>query len=301
MSDNFYTLLITSKKKRAAKKITVSAVQLRAVCVFCAVIVLLGGYVVYDYIHLKKVKVELSGLMARTKEQNKQLEGLVAKVNELAVRLEDLRQFDKKVRIMANLEGNRRKQQTLGIGGPVSDGAFLQTRLDGDRQAFIRDMNKNMEKLMTDAALQEASFNGLLQHFKGQKSILAAKPHLWPTEGWVTSGFGYRTSPFTGGREFHRGIDIAARMGKEIIAPADGVVAAVARLPEEGLMIRINHGYGIATVYAHLSKTAVERGGVVKKGNVIGYVGNSGRSTGPHLHYAVYVNDVAVNPRKYLR
>jgi murein DD-endopeptidase MepM/ murein hydrolase activator NlpD len=300
MSKNYFTLLVTSKKKRSARKITISDVQLRAVCGMFVVMILLFGYFVYDYIHLKKVKVELAALASQTKQQNRELEGLVTKVDEFAVRLEELRQVDKKIRIMANLDGNRRKEQLLGIGGPVSDESFLETRLDGDRRLFIHNMKQNLEKLMADASSREASFNNLLDYFKEQRSIVAAKPSRWPIEGWVTSEFGYRSSPFTGGREFHRGIDIATRMGKEILAPADGIVSEVSRRSEEGLMIMINHGYGIATMYAHLSKTAVTEGSTVKRGSVIGYVGSTGRSTGPHLHYAVYINDVPVNPRRYL-
>jgi murein DD-endopeptidase MepM/ murein hydrolase activator NlpD len=301
MSQNFYTLLISSKKKRSAKKITVSGVQLRALCGLFVVVVLIGGYFVYDYIHLKKAKVELSNLISRTKEQTGELNSLVARVNEFAVHLEELRQFDKKIRIMANIDGNNKKEQLLGIGGPVSDERFLQTRLDGDRREFIQNMNKNMEKLVSDAAFQEQSFNRLVEYFKEQKSILAAKPSLWPVEGWVTSEFGYRASPFTRGHEFHKGIDVATRMGNEIHAPADGIVSEVSRKPQEGLMIMINHGYGIMTLYGHLSSAAVKEGSLVRKGHVVGYVGNSGRSTGPHLHYAVSVNDVPVNPRGYLK
>lgn len=302
MSQNFYTLLITSKKKRSAKKITMSSMQLRAVCGMLVVIALLGSYFVYKYIHLKNVNTELAGIIEQTKEQTRDLEKLVTRVNEFAVRMEELRQFGKKIKTMAvNLDGRRKKPQMLGMGGPISDDGFLQTRLDGDRRLFIHNMNKNMEKLMTDAASQEASFNSLLEYFKEQKSILAAKPSLWPVKGWVSSGFGYRKSPFTGGREFHRGIDIATRMGKEICAPSDGIVSEVSRRADEGLMVMINHGYGIVTAYAHLSKTKVKEGSVVQRGDVIGHVGNSGRSTGPHLHYAVFVNDVPANPKRYLK
>lgn len=300
MSKNFYTLLITSKKKRSAKKITVSSAQLHAVYTLFFVIALFSVYFFYDYSQLKTDKAKLTHLMKQTKEQTKEIEGLATKVNEFAVKLEELKQFDKKIRIMANLEGNRRKEQLLGIGGPISDESFLQSRLDGDRQIFINNMNKNMEKLMADAASQEASFNNLLDYFKEQKSILAAKPSIWPVEGWVTSEFGYRSSPFTRGREFHKGIDIATRMGRDILAPADGIVSEVSYRLDEGLTIRINHSYGITTAYGHLSKTAITQGSVVRRGSVIGYVGNSGRSTGPHLHYAVFVNDVPVNPRSYL-
>jgi len=116
----------------------------------------------------------------------------------------------------------------------------------------------------------------------------------------VTSEFGWRTSPFGGDREFHKAIDIATRFGKPIQAPADGIVAEAVFQHDVGQMIRIDHGHGISTFYGHLSKAVVRVGATVRKGDRIGYVGNSGRSTGSHLHYAVMLNGVPVNPRKYL-
>jgi murein DD-endopeptidase MepM/ murein hydrolase activator NlpD len=126
-------------------------------------------------------------------------------------------------------------------------------------------------------------------------------PSIWPVAGWVTSEFGRRTNPFGGRGEFHTALDIATKLGAPIQAPADGIVANVEKRPDMGLMIQIEHGRGIMTLYAHLFRAAVSKGQVVKRGDVIGYVGNSGRSTGAHLHYAVSLNGVYVNPRKYLR
>jgi murein DD-endopeptidase MepM/ murein hydrolase activator NlpD len=300
MSKNFYTLLFIPKQKRSARKINISSIHLKAVGILLSVLVLFGAYLFYDYTQMKTDNAELAKLRRQTREQTKEIEGLAAKINEFAVQIEDLKQFDKKIRIMANLEGNRSREQLLGIGGPVSDESFLQTRLDGDRQLLINNMNKNMDKLTADALSQEKSFNALLTYLQEQRSILAAKPSIWPVEGWVTSEFGYRSSPFTQGREFHKGIDIATRINKDILAPADGIVTDVSYRHDEGLMIKINHGYGIATSYGHLLKSAIKQGGIVRRGTVIGFVGNSGRSTGPHLHYTVFVNDVPVNPRRYL-
>ena len=118
--------------------------------------------------------------------------------------------------------------------------------------------------------------------------------------GWVTSEFGWRTSPFGNEREFHKGIDIATGYGRAIQAPADGVVAEVSYQQDVGQMIRIDHGHGVSTFYGHLSKAIVRPGATVRRGDRIGYVGNSGRSTGSHLHYAVLLKGVPVNPRKYL-
>jgi murein DD-endopeptidase MepM/ murein hydrolase activator NlpD len=126
-------------------------------------------------------------------------------------------------------------------------------------------------------------------------------PNLWPVEGQVTGSFGERIDPFNGEGAFHSGVDISSAYGTPIVAPADGVVTFTDLLGGYGKLIMINHGSGISTRYGHLSGFAVTVGQEVHRGDVIGYVGASGRSTGPHLHYEVRINDTPVNPYKYLR
>lgn len=128
-----------------------------------------------------------------------------------------------------------------------------------------------------------------------------AAPNLWPVEGQVTGSFGERIDPFNGEGAFHSGVDIGSSYGHPIIAPADGVVTFTNQLGGYGRAIMIDHGNGISTRYGHLSGFAVTAGQAVHRGDVIGYVGASGRSTGPHLHYEVRINDTPVNPYKYLR
>lgn len=126
-------------------------------------------------------------------------------------------------------------------------------------------------------------------------------PNVWPVEGQVTGSFGERIDPFNGEGAFHSGVDIGSTYGKQIIAPADGVVLATETLGGYGKIIMMDHGSGISTRYGHLSGFAVTAGQRVQRGDVIGYVGESGRSTGPHLHYEVRINGTPVNPYKYLR
>jgi murein DD-endopeptidase MepM/ murein hydrolase activator NlpD len=126
-------------------------------------------------------------------------------------------------------------------------------------------------------------------------------PNLWPVEGQVTGSFGERIDPFNGEGAFHSGVDIGTHYGAPIIAPADGVVTFCDQMGGYGRAIMIDHGNGISTRYGHLSGFAVTSGQSVHRGDVIGYVGESGRSTGPHLHYEVRINDTPVNPYKYLR
>jgi murein DD-endopeptidase MepM/ murein hydrolase activator NlpD len=126
-------------------------------------------------------------------------------------------------------------------------------------------------------------------------------PNLWPVEGQVTGSFGERIDPFNGEGAFHSGVDIGSSYGAPIVAPADGVVTFSDLLGGYGKAIMIDHGNGISTRYGHLSGFAVTAGQAVHRGDVIGYVGESGRSTGPHLHYEVRINDTPVNPYRYLR
>jgi len=126
-------------------------------------------------------------------------------------------------------------------------------------------------------------------------------PTLWPVMGPITGAFGARVDPFNGEGAFHAGVDISCRYGQPIMAPADGVVTYAGFYSGYGRMIVVDHGNGISTRYGHLSGFAVTDGQSLRKGEVIGYVGMSGRSTGAHLHYEVRIHDTPVNPYKYLR
>jgi murein DD-endopeptidase MepM/ murein hydrolase activator NlpD len=128
-----------------------------------------------------------------------------------------------------------------------------------------------------------------------------AAPNLWPVEGQITGSFGERIDPFNGEGAFHSGVDISANVGSSVIAPADGVVTFADFLGGYGRAIMVDHGHGITTRYGHLSSFAVAAGQYIHRGDTLGYVGLSGRSTGPHLHYEVRINDAPVNPYKYLR
>jgi murein DD-endopeptidase MepM/ murein hydrolase activator NlpD len=126
-------------------------------------------------------------------------------------------------------------------------------------------------------------------------------PNLWPVEGPVTASFGERIDPFNGEGAFHSGVDISAPVGQNVVAPADGIVVFADFMGGYGRAIVVDHGHGITTRYGHLANFAVIAGQHVQRGDTIGFIGSSGRSTGPHLHYEVRINDTPVNPHKYLR
>ena len=147
---------------------------------------------------------------------------------------------------------------------------------------------------------QIEGFESLLKYLDDQKSLLASTPAISPAKGWITSRFGYRKSPFTGRKEIHKGLDIASRMKTPVQATADGVIVFCGSKGFMGKVVVIDHGHGMVTRYAHLHKTLKKKGDRVKRGDRIGLIGNSGRSTGPHLHYNVRLNGISVNPEKYI-
>ncbi|HET9696605.1 MAG TPA: M23 family metallopeptidase [Terriglobales bacterium] len=130
---------------------------------------------------------------------------------------------------------------------------------------------------------------------------MAEAPTLWPVVGRITGSFGERIDPFNGEGAFHRGVDISTGFGTRILAPADGVVVFVGEMNGYGRLVEVDHGHGIITRYGHMSAFAVADGQHISRGQTIGYVGLSGRSTGPHLHYEVWVHNTPVNPYKFLR
>ena len=160
----------------------------------------------------------------------------------------------------------------------------------------------NLRTTALSGAASTGIFLGLTRNVTTADWMRAnSAPNLWPVEGPVTGSFGERIDPFNGEGAFHSGIDISAALGQPVIAPADGVVTFADFMGGYGRAIIVDHGHGITTRYGHLSNFAVVPGQTVHRGDTIGYVGLSGRSTGPHLHYEVRINDTPVNPHKYLR
>lgn len=301
MPENFYTFLIIPKKKSSAKKFTVSSNLLKGIVLCMAMIFLSSMYMYYDYIKIKRNRIELECLRRQAKEQKVQIDGLIEKISNFAMKMDEMNQLDKNVRMMANMEDNRYKGQILGIGGSISEETKIKSRTETDQRIIIAKVHQSVDQMTRDANDQKNSFNVLLKFLKEQKSIIAATPSIWPVQGWVTSEFGYRSSPLNRVREFHKGIDIATRVGVQIVAPADGIISEVSYSHEIGHIVKIDHGHGMSTLYGHLLKSVAKQGSIVKRGDLIGYVGNSGRSTtGSHLHYSILLNNIPVNPRRYL-
>ena len=257
-------------------------------------------WVFKDYKNIKTEIPRLAHLEKENKHQKAQLVSLAQKIDRITRRMTELREFDKKLRTMVNLEKSDDSQQLLGVGGSNTALSSPDSSIEKAHEKLVRLMYRSLDNLDKEISLETHEKSELLDYLESQKSMLLCTPSIWPTRGWISSGFGYRISPFTNEKEFHRGLDICNRMGAPIIAPSDGVVASVGWDFGYGKTLVIKHGYGLKTKYAHLSKILVRKGEVVKRGQEIGMVGNSGRSTGPHLHYEVHLNGVPVNPLQYI-
>jgi murein DD-endopeptidase MepM/ murein hydrolase activator NlpD len=253
-----------------------------------------------------------TALFEATRLENNYLESKLAQlqdeVNVADTTLVRVRNFEQKLRVLTQAD----TQTTTNIG-PITDedqqifqNQGLNTVSSSPRVAALhsyqnhQQLEINVERVKKKASLQEQSLQELYELLKDQKSVLASTPSVRPVDGYFTSGFGYRISPFTGKRSMHAGIDLFAPTGTPVKASADGVVTRVTNDAGYGKFVVISHGYGFSTLYAHNSKLHVKVGQKVKRGQLISEVGSTGRSTGPHLHYEVKLNGKAVNPVQYI-
>jgi len=237
------------------------------------------------------------------KIENDELEKTLTIEREILVtKLNTMKVYMNKISLMVdeNLESRitcEPVQYGLGGGEDISTGNKSITRND----IFVSSISAEPEGKMFDEILNvEMKLEALIKNLRKMKKKLDSTPSIFPVKGIITSGFGFRKSPFTGRKELHRGIDILNDEGTSIIAPANGVVKETSENELWGLNVVLSHGYGIETQYGHLSNIVVEVGQKVKRGDIIAKLGTTGRTTGPHLHYQVWVKGTPVNPMEYI-
>jgi murein DD-endopeptidase MepM/ murein hydrolase activator NlpD len=253
-----------------------------------------------DYIQVRKKSFELSELRQETQEQRSKIHFFSSKIEELEKQLSRLRDFDKRIRIIANLEKGQETTSFIGMGGPSPSDVREKLRAERDEKGLVRQMRTDIERLKSEATSQEESLSELEKLLQTKREVLVHTPSLWPAMGWVTSGFGFRTNPFTGLTQMHEGVDISNRVGTPVIAPADGIVSGTGNDWAHGKIVIISHGFGMITRYSHLNKILVGVGQKVRRGDKIAEVGTTGKTTGPHLHYEVRLNGIPVNPLRYI-
>lgn len=300
------TLLIFDATGTPVKQTSVPRLMI-PMAALCLVVVAVALYVgASDYLRLRAeantiqgLRLDLQAQAERVAHQQSQIVAFSNKIGVLKAQLTKLHNFEKKIRIIANLENSGDGTSLFGVGGSDPEDLDPTELMAHDYQELVRDMHVEINEIDQASHVQQTSFSSLFSKLEGKRNLLAATPSIRPVSGWISSRFGYRVSPFTGRREMHRGLDIANRSGTPIIAPADGIVTFSGRKGLMGKMITIDHGFGMVTRYGHNKKLLKKKGARVKRGETIALMGNTGRSTGPHVHYEVRLNGVAVNPMNY--
>ncbi len=321
-----YTLIFVRDQHARPVQIAIPKARVRQAVIGVVVAALIGCVAVWDYWRLRADNVELADLRVEALEQREQIAVFRTRLSTVDDEIAKVAELERKVRIIANLPG------TAGVGGegvaelapqgvrvgppagvpvdqtPPPDGMQGQ----GGGQPFpeigvdvsgieVLDVLGDQALALADASGDRVtSLETLLDQLDDKRQRLVSMPSIWPAKGWLTSRFGPRVSPFTGRRQVHAGIDIAAASGTSIYAPARGRVSFVGRKGPLGKAVVLDHGFGVKTVYGHTKEIHVSTGETVERGQEIAAIGTTGRSTGPHLHYVVEVAGKAVDPLDYI-
>ncbi len=293
-----FSVIIVPHSKSNTRRFTLSErasrILMGAAVLFCLAIV---AFLV-DYFTMTVTRVKYHDLQRQTRRQEETLATYQTQVKGLQTTIDKMESYVKKLNVYMGLKDTEKITET-GLGGgddPPQDLVSGPSEAPSPQElslSHVQDLSRKADGLQKNLiTLSDIAENRSVQ--------LASTPSIWPTVGWVAAGFGYRTDPFTLMRQFHYGLDIATSYGNPVIAPADGIVVETKNDRIMGRAIVISHGWGITTHYFHLDKWLVRPGQKVKRGDVIGLVGKSGKATGPHLHYEVRVNDKAQNPITYI-
>ena len=290
MSDKRFTILVIPEGSHQVRRFGVRLSVLKRIAAAAVVLALGLAGLIADYVLTNLDQNELKRLQVENLSQREELHRLVVKLEDLRQEIVVLAQNDAKVRVMAKLSAPK-SDSMVGVGGPA-------TQEDVNREFSV--IQQRIDEVRRQIDLRRESQEEIQGILNDQRSLLAAKPGGWPVKGWLTSSFGMRRDPFNGRRKMHEGLDIAARTGTSVTATADGIVSSVKTEPGYGKVVILDHGYGYRTIYGHNSRYYVKVGQRVRRGERIAAVGNTGRSTGSHVHYEIRLNGVPVNPRKYL-
>jgi len=312
-----YTILIFSQKAAEVKRLILSPLALKIGVSLLALLVVVGGVIIYDYVVYKQKVIELKSLRAETEAQQVEIRSFQEKITVLEEQLNNLKEMEKQVekdlKEVAELQKEKRNtavpvkkkssqarkktEMVQGVSKPAEEKVSL---LEQERPRLVNRLHTDFLELQKKAFQREQTLRELQEFLQNQKSILLATPSLWPVIGRLSSVFGEPRVSSSGEGRTHKGIDICAPPGTPVLAATDGVVTFTGSEAEYGRMIVIGHGHDFSTVYGHLAKIQIQAGDKVVKGQVIGTVGLSGNSTGPHLHYEVRLQNNPVNPTRFL-
>ncbi len=288
----FYTIMIVPHAADKSRRVRVSKNLVVAGGIFLGALLLSGVLLPHFVIRT----TYLSWVTSRLANQNAELKKTT---EEIDLALGDLRRKMNDFEAKATQMGSALGVAKLPLTQQAAAGGGLDLRtlspMDGARfvQGELKVLKERSENLQDSLQLLDAAY-------EKQAAYLASTPSIIPVRGLYGNGYGWRKDPFTGERDFHQGLDITAAPGTRVVAPADGIVTTAGAIGGYGNFIVISHGYGVVTHYGHLMNYTVRAGQRVHRGDMIGHVGSTGRSTGPHLHYEVVVHQRTVDPTRYI-
>jgi murein DD-endopeptidase MepM/ murein hydrolase activator NlpD len=290
------TFLFIPDSDGVSRQISIRAWSLYAASLAILGLVFASFYFASAFLGLRVNEAELNRLKAENSQLAQKFENLRWTIAEADARFSQLVQKEVALRSIFGLPEIPTEERQLGVGGP---GALNLDRLSGtERMAYAAETE--VDRLLTVSEYEIEKFAEAESAMIDVRQRLDCTPSIWPSLGWNSRGFGMMDDPFTGYKRFHHGIDIANHAGTPVVATANGVVTNAMYDGDLGNLVTIDHGFGYVTRYGHMSKMEVKRGQQVQRGQIIGRVGNTGRSTGPHLHYEVWRNGKFVNPRDFI-
>lgn len=295
MGKKFLSLIIVPHGKSNYRTLSFSKKTLKAGLWAAVILGVLLTAVAVDYIRMQVTRKTYRAVLIENQKQKEVLLQYQASIGALTKKVESLETYVKKLNIIAGIKSQDVLNE-VGIG-PVS-GTPAETQIPPAAPGQISPGNlKTITQKVDDI---QKNFDTLINFYESQAAQLASTPTIAPAVGWQTADFGWRTDPFTQMQQFHNGVDIAASIGNPVVATADGIVLTENQDKIFGRSILISHGRGLTTFYGHLNKFLVRIGQKVKRGETIAELGNSGKATGPHVHYEIHLNDKAVNPYYYM-
>lgn len=264
------------------------------------VIALFVFSIVFGIFYISNKSVDLNK-MAILQNQNRELRTQLSKINHnldsLMIKMDAIDKFEDQIRSKENLKKIPKDLRSMGTGGyPIIDSLFTSPILNIQFTQLSQKLNHLDNKIKFDLE----SHKKVLNFLNLKSELLRATPCIYPAFGRISSWYGWRINPVTKKRAFHHGVDIASKIGTPIYATADGIVAETGRLKLFGKFVTLKHKFSYKTKYAHLHKIIVKKGDHVVRGQIIAFMGNSGRSTGAHLHYEVWKHGRIKNPKPYL-
>jgi murein DD-endopeptidase MepM/ murein hydrolase activator NlpD len=288
----YYSRSELSYKAIGGSKISVAVFSLMLTS---SILTMICGYFGLDLFGLKSLRADS---MSRENAVLKaQLASLNRKLEDFQLVMRNLNKSDDQLRTAVNLPPLPEDLRKVAVGGVEVNRDY---GVSSDANELIANATNTLDVLSREANLQEQSYTNILNKYKSNQKLFAHIPAIDPIrDGVITDGFGMRFHPILRMRIMHEGIDIVADYGTPVYSTGDGTVSYVGQRGGYGLAVEIDHGFGYSTVYGHLSKTFVHEGQKVRRGQVIALSGNSGLSTGPHLHYEVIKNGVHVDPTGY--